>query len=187
MRRFRTSSPIGWWWLLIGVNIGIALLLIPVVIVQGTTGLVVLLVLWAITDAILVPICLVNIRRTHTIDFATGVVTPAGRAPLAPADFVRVVHRQTAGRWGIGHAVVLQYRTGEFVLPLDEFARTPESAERREAVLRLIDSVLPVPDTAQVPLSKTWLIGEVAIGRTEAARLLLGPIDRTVPNLWKKG
>ena len=182
--RFRTQNPLGWWWLLGGVNGAIVLLGVWVMISTGLVGLAVLAVLWVITNAILIPICTIALRRRHTIAFEPGVVTPSGKPPLLPADFLRVVHRQRAGRWGIGHEVVLQYRTGEFSLPLDEFARTPESAQRREAVLWLIEHRLAVPPTAIASLSKGPFMAETAIGQVEAARLLLGPIDRHTPNAW---
>lgn len=190
---FREQNPRAWWWFLIGVN-ACLLVLLPIVVlplaVNPRMGVVVALVfavvVLVIVNAVIVPICAVNLRKRIAFDFDRGIAS-SGSVGFAASDFVALVHRRRFMGPDLSgpDTLCIRYRGGQVMLKVWSWRDPPEITARNEAAIAFIWRWLQAPEHARVQMFRTASAEEHAIGRQEALALLRRGTG--VPVVWPSG
>lgn len=172
--RVSHQNPNTWWFVLIAANVGALVLLLMLVArpVAGSRvpGLVIGLLLWAVTNAVLIPVAVSQMRKHLTLDFDRGILATGGSAyPAAEFSCAVETTRLYPGR---AHMLTLVYAGGGVDIQVDGFAPSDRSRARNEAVLAFVFWWLPMPDQHRSHLESGPLRVADRIGRQEVAALL---------------
>ncbi|MDR6866129.1 hypothetical protein J2Y69_000714 [Microbacterium resistens] len=180
-RTFSRRDARPWWWILIGVN-GAMLLILggqllgAVAFHQTWTGVVIGLILLVVANAVLIPIVAVMTSGKIVIDFDRGTIGASSSAQMPVSEFTMIVdnHRTFPQ---VADNVELVFARGSIGVDVGAIRQTPAGRERNEALIAYILRWLPAPERHRSALGQGAApgIARFAIGKEEAIQLLRQP------------
>ncbi|WP_053353890.1 hypothetical protein [Leucobacter musarum] len=178
---FRQQNLAPWWWIWGGLN-GLLVLLLGVRALTAlwfqhtAAGVVWLIVILLIVNAVTIPIIIVNARKRVVIDIAQGLIATERSGPHAASEFVMIVdHARTFPQ--PAHLLELRFQRGSVSVEAGAFRVTPEHQRRNEALIAFIDTWITAPERHRSLLGAGAAPGitAYAIGKREAAEILRLP------------
>ena len=175
-QRYSHQNPNMWWFILAAANGGALLFLIMLVATQMSglrmQSFLVGVIVWTVTNAVLVPIAITQMRKQLVIDFDRGVIAVNGIAYPA-TEFLRAAE-VTRYYPGQARMLVLVYQRGAVEMQIDGFTQSPALRERNEALLHFVYRWLPIPEQYRSRIETGPMRVQDLVGRQEILALLRG-------------
>ena len=136
---------------------------LPVVVIGALIWIVFLL-------AVVMPLGIIKVRQSLTLDFNTGVIATRGRR-FSAAQFHSAVETTDPAR-GKAHLFTLHYINGSFDVRTDGLAQTERFKERNNALAWFIWQWLPMPEQYRAVIEPWPQFTKSLIGKQEVIALL---------------
>lgn len=176
VRTVRQHNPRQWRLTLLLANAGLVVLWVIQALSRLSSSplvpLIVVGILAVIVNAILVPIAIIQNRKTLTLDFDRGTLGSGG--VTYPAEQLRALIAATRFFPGTAHLLSFQFPQGVVDVQISGFAPTPESRATNAVLANFVWQWLRIPESASVPQSASFGLTRAAIGKREALALLNG-------------
>lgn len=165
-----------WKLIILASNIGAAVLLLLLIAGSYPTSiipaLVTGLIIWFTTNAILIPLTIVQMRRSLVLDFASGTLVCDG--VTYPADQLYALVHTSRHYMGAAQLLTFKYTNGQVKVQVDGFTPSNRTRGRNAALLAFIWQCLPVPAQHTEYIGTELTLVNHLIGKQEATVLLRG-------------